>query len=654
MKVLLQRLAPGIGLILIASLVLVLADLNTRHTSRQAPRVAIYQFATRSALDDSVYGCLQAFAEAGLVQGKHFQLTRYNPEGDLPTANAIARAIIDDGNDLVITFSTPALQTMASANAAGKIVHIFGAVTDPYSADAGISGPGPDQHPTWMTGIGTFQPVRDVFRLAREANPDLKVVGVVWDPKEACSEACVTIAREQCRKYGIRLLEAHVDNSAGVLEAARSLTARGVEALWVGGDNTVEASVESIVSAATAAGIPVFTNAPAHSKTGALINLGANYREVGRLVGQMAVRVLKGEDPAKMAVVDRVPRQLAINLVTLKGLKGGWRVPQDMQDRAAILYDTDGKLVRQPEPNKVRFAGKPKVVMVDYSESITVEEYWEGFQAQLHDMGIDIEKDILLKRHCAQGDMATLNTIIDEAKSLSPDVVVVTSTPALNASVGKLHDIPVVFGVVADPIAAGAGTSEDEHAPNITGASTMSDFEGMLRVVKECLPSVKTVGTVFTPSESNSVLYVKRLEATCREQGIRLITVPANSTSEVSEAALALAAKRPDAITQISDNVCNASFNVIAAAAQRYKVPLFGFVSSTVKKGALAAVAIDYQENGRLVAQMVVRILQGEQPKHMPFRPTHKTRMLVNPRAAASFGVTIPESVIKRAEKVVN
>ncbi len=652
MSMLLQRLAPGIGLILIASLVLVLADINSRESSRTIPSIAIYQFSSRSILDDSVYGCLQAFSEAGLVQGKHFRLTRYNPEGDLPTANAIARAIIDDGNRLVITFSTPALQTMAAANTSGKVIHLFGTVTDPYGAGVGITGPGPDQHPAWLTGIGTFQPVRDVFRLARQANPALSVVGVVWDPKEACSEACVRIARTECRKYGITLLEAHVDNSAGVLEAARSLTARGAEALWVGGDNTVEMTVESVVSAASAAGIPVFTNAPAHAQTGALINLGADYREVGRLVGQMAARVLQGENPQRIGVVDRVPRQLAINLSALQSLKENWSIPQAMLEQAAILYDTSGKIVRQPEPNRIRFAGKPKIFMVDYSESITVEEYWQGFQDQLHEMGIDITKDVLLKRHCAQGDMATLNTIVDEAKSTSPNIVVVTSTPALNAAVAKLHEFPVVFGVVADPIAAGAGTSDHDHAPNVTGASTMSDFPGMLRLVKECLPAVKTVGTVFTPSESNSVLYVKRLEATCKEQGIRLITVPANSTSEVSEAALALASKKPDAITQISDNVCNAAFNVIGAAAQRNKVPLFGFVSSTVSKGAMAAVAIDYQENGRLVAQMVVRILLGEQPEHMPFRPTMVTRTLVNTKAAAAFGVTIPESVLKRAEKV--
>jgi ABC-type uncharacterized transport system substrate-binding protein len=347
-----KRLLPGVGLIVLAALVLLVADRGQRSSPGDSvPRIAIFQFASRPVLDDCVAGAIEGLRAKGLEADRDIRIQLYNAENDLPTANGMARAIIEAGNKMVITFSTPCLQVMANVNKEGKIIHLFGAVTDPFAAGVGITRSG---HPAHIAGLGTFQPVRETFQLAKKLNPALRTVGVVWNPGDAAAEACLLLARDECAKLGITLREAQVDASSGVAEAASSLTARGVQALWVGGDNTVELAVESLIKAARQAGIPLFCNAPTHLKVGAFVALGADYREVGRLTGELAARVIQGLKPAFIPVENVVPRQLAVNLAALNGLAEKWTPDPDTLAQAAVLIDAQGKTVRSPAPRPSR------------------------------------------------------------------------------------------------------------------------------------------------------------------------------------------------------------------------------------------------------------------------------------------------------------
>src|SRR5262249_52302811 len=158
---------------------------------------------------------------------------------------------ITDGKfDLVLTASTVSMQAVANANKAGKTLHVFGAVADPYSAGIGVSRENPKSHPPHLTGIGTFMPVAANFQLAQRMFPGLKTVGVAWNPSESTSRAYTMKAREVCQMLGIELIEATVDNSSGVGEATNSLVSRGAQAIWIGGDVTVLVAAEAVIGAA--------------------------------------------------------------------------------------------------------------------------------------------------------------------------------------------------------------------------------------------------------------------------------------------------------------------------------------------------------------------------------------------------------------------
>lgn len=657
-----RRLSLGLGLIAAAAAVLLLSDLRQRKNASSSSdnfAVAIFQHASRPILDDAVRGTIDGLTETGFQEGRKVTYTRFNAEGDLVTANAIAQAILQGGFDLVVTVSTPSLQTMANANRSGKLRHVFSVVTDPFNAGVGISGDGPGQHPDHLIGVGTFQPVRQTVQLAKQLYPALKTLGTVVNPGEACSLACLDMARDECRKLGLELLVAQVENTAGVHEASASLAARGIEAFLIGGDNSVEAATESVLRAATAARIPILGYAPDHADAGALVGLGANYYDVGKTGGRLAGELLIGSiDPRQFAVHDVMPRKLAVNQQTLAKLRDPWRLPDDILANADIVIDAQGQKHQRdagPPPPPPLPTGKTwQVHLVSYSQSLMVEQWMRGFQDACGQLGLQTGRDLVLTYRNAQGDMQTANMMIDAAVDSRADLLLTITTPTLEAAVHKKPPMPVIFGLTANPLLAGAGESFTKHLPGFTGICTMSDYSGMAAVIQECLPNAKRVGTLFNPSEDNSVFNQEQMAEALRKIGITLVTRSTTESSEVPAAALALANDGIDAICQVAGNLHDAGFPAIAHAATQARKPLFSFVSGqAVSGGATVAVARDYEQGGRDHAALMLRVMRGENPAGIPFAAISRTIVVANLDNAARIGFKLPDSLQQRADQVV-
>lgn len=323
-----MKILRAVIALLLASGILLFFDLENRKTvdKKQQTKIAIFKIASRQVLDETENGIVKALNKRGYIDGETCVINKFCPEGDMGTANLIAQNIISSRFDVVITISTPALQVMANANKKGSILHVFSTVTDPYVSGVGITGTAPNQHPKHLVGIGTFQPVEDAFEIAKKMNPDLKKVGTVWCTSETCSEACIKLARKKCKQLGIELVEMSVESSTQILETAMSLTARGVEALWLGGDNVVETGIDQLIKAATQAKIPLFTNNPYKIYGNTLFGVGAQYYQVGELAGNLAADVLEGKPTSEIRIENVVPKKLVVNAEALKNLNGKWDV----------------------------------------------------------------------------------------------------------------------------------------------------------------------------------------------------------------------------------------------------------------------------------------------------------------------------------------
>ena len=184
-----------------------------------------------------------------------------------------------------------------------------------------------------------------------------------------------------------------------------------------------------------------------------------------------------------------------------------------------------------------------------------MDEAYAGIRAGLKEAGLVDGRDFTIDYRNAQGDIATLNSIYDELNGNDSDLVLSLTTTALQSGLRKIDQKPLLFALVLDPIAAGAGKSDTDHRPNVTGVYLDFPYAEVVRTIREVLPRARRVGTLFTPGEVNSVVARQRFEAALKKEGLELISLPVNAATEVSDAALNLCQSRIDVFCQISDSL---------------------------------------------------------------------------------------------------
>jgi ABC-type uncharacterized transport system substrate-binding protein len=648
-----KRLSFGFALIALTSSVLLISDWHRRQFgTRRIPHVAILQQASQPIIDEGVQGMLDGLAESGFTDGQSLTIRRYNAEGDIATANAIAKEITSGQFDLVLTATTLSLQAVANANKAGKTPHVFGLVSDPFGAGVGIHRGNPLDHPRHLVGIGTMQPVAEAFRLAKKLFPNLQTIGEAWNPAEANSEAQTLKAREITAQLGITLLEANVDNSASVFEAVSSLVLRGAQALWVGGDVAVSTAFESVLTAARKGGIPVFTSLPGNAQRGALFDLGANYHEVGRVTGTLAGQILHGADPATLPVEESVPYKLLVNTQALNGLRDPWHVPDDVRGEATAVIDETGiheKAVATatPQPSTGRVF---KVGVAYFAPEPGQESCLQGLLDGLRDQGFVEGQNLEIRKAHAQGEIANIPAVLQNFDTLDLDLIVPMTTPCLTGACSVVKKTPVVFTYVYDPIAAGAGKTPTDHLPNVTGVGSFPPVAETIDVIQQLVPGVRSVGTLYNSSEANSRKVVSVARELFRQRGITLEEVAITSSSEVFQAAQVLAHRNIQALWITGDNTALQAFAGIAKVAADARLPLINNDPEFVQQGALVSVGIGWYQTGYAAAQVVARVLQGESPQGIPFENIAVKQLDLNHEVARTLGIIFPSELLKAAE----
>ena len=346
----LKKVSLGVFLIMGASGVLLYSDLGSRsggkvESAGRQLNVAVVQQTSIPTLDEGLAGAIDALKDRGYAEGGRIALHRYNAEGDIATANAIATEVTSADNDLILTISTISLQTVANANKRANKPrhHVFGIVTDPYAVGVGVSAQNHSDHPSYMTGLGSMPPIPELFKLAREMHPGLKRVGLVWNPAEANSVIATKAGREVCASLGIELVEANAENATMVGDAVSSVLARNVDAIWVSPDLTTAHGLDIIIRKAQLAKVPVISSVPTNKTTGTLFDLGANYHAIGYEVGKIAADVLDGRDPANIPVENMTLSRLQINRLALKNLRDRWTITDQELARADFVVDENGR-----------------------------------------------------------------------------------------------------------------------------------------------------------------------------------------------------------------------------------------------------------------------------------------------------------------------
>ena len=291
--------------------------------------IGVAQIVEHPALDAAREGFFETLKANGYEEGKNLIIDYQNAQGDQPTLQSIAQKFASDKPKLVLAIATPSAQAMAAASS--DIPILITAVTDPVAARLVANAEKPGKN---VTGTNDMNPIQEQFELMKQLAPNAKKVGVIYNAGEVNSQVQVDIVKQVAKDLGISITEATVASSADVLQAAQSLAGK-VDAIYVPTDNMVVSAAQAVVQVANENKIPIISGESSVVDAGALATIGINYKKLGAQTGEMALRVLNGENPAEMAIESQKVKDIIVNQKTADLL--GIKIPKEILDKAATV-----------------------------------------------------------------------------------------------------------------------------------------------------------------------------------------------------------------------------------------------------------------------------------------------------------------------------
>ncbi|MCB9078015.1 MAG: ABC transporter substrate-binding protein [Anaerolineaceae bacterium] len=280
----------------------------------------------------------------------------------------------------------------------------------------------------------------------------------------------------------------------------------------------------------------------------------------------------------------------------------------------------------------------------------------EGAIKALADNGFIEGENLTLDYQNAEGDIATLTTIAQKFVDEDVDLILSITTPAMQAAYNVTKDLegpPIVFTAVTDPYAAGVATAPDDHPAWVTGIQGMPPVEDAMAVIKEVLPDVKTIGMIWNTAEKNSEVATSIARDTAADMGIELVEANIADSSEVQTAAESLAAQGVDAFFVSTDSTVVAGFEALVKVADENDIPLFANDPASSKRGAVAALGLDYFQDGLDAGTIAGTILKGDKTAgEITIERQRAGLLAVNLKSSESQGVELPAEVVDRAAQV--
>ena len=256
-------------------------------------KIGVLQLTEHPALDASNKGFVDALDEAGIT----YNIDQQNAQNDQSACQTIAHKLVNDGNDLILAISTPAAQAVAGAT--DEIPIVGTAITDFASAGLVQSNDKPGKN---VTGSSDLTPVADQFDLLVKLLPQAKTVGVLYCTAESNSDVQVKLADQAAANHGLKLVRYSVSSSNEIQQVVESMVGK-VDVVYTPTDNTIAAGMTTVTMIANDNKLPTIWGEEGMVDNGGLATYGINYEELGKLAGQMAVKILKGESkPADMAI----------------------------------------------------------------------------------------------------------------------------------------------------------------------------------------------------------------------------------------------------------------------------------------------------------------------------------------------------------------
>lgn len=293
--------------------------------------VAITAIVEHPALDAVRKGAIEALANEGYKEGENLTVNFQSAQGNIATANQIAKQFSADNPDAIIAIATPTAQAVVSATTTIPVV--FSAVTEPVEAKlvSKLDGSG-----TNVTGASDVLPLEPQVALIKELIPTVKNIGFVYSPGEVNSTVTLKNLKAIAEPQGITIVEAPAQKSSDIAMSAQSLVGK-VDVIYTSTDNNVINAYEALAKVAKEAKIPLVSSDPSVVERGASVVLGVNYHQLGIETGKITARIFKGEKAGDIPVYSA--KELDLMVSKKNASEQGLSVPQTILDKAKSVAE---------------------------------------------------------------------------------------------------------------------------------------------------------------------------------------------------------------------------------------------------------------------------------------------------------------------------
>lgn len=286
-----------------------------------------------------------------------------------------------------------------------------------------------------------------------------------------------------------------------------------------------------------------------------------------------------------------------------------------------------------------------------FAEHGSLDNCREGLLAGLAQEGIVEGENLVVLYDNAQSDMGTSSTIADSYVSQKVNMICAIATPSAMSAYNSCRntDIPVVYTAVSDPVAAELAGADGSSVGNITGTSDALPVTSQLEMIRSVLPEAKTIGILYTTSETNSESTIAEYKKYAPDYGFEIVESGVNTIADVPIAAAGLASK-VDCITNLTDNTVVSALQTVLEAAEQEQIPVFGSEVEQVKSGCVASMGLEYYELGKQTGRMAAKILKGEaEASDMKYEVITEASLYVNTAAAEKIGMTLEDAFVESA-----
>jgi putative ABC transport system substrate-binding protein len=329
-------------------------------------------------------------------------------------------------------------------------------------------------------------------------------------------------------------------------------------------------------------------------------------------------------------------------------------------DRRTFIAGVAGSFFTVPLAARAQQSGRVRRigVLMGYAESdpdaqANITALREALQKLGWTEGRNLHLDI---RWPVPADLGSMQRFARELVVLQPDLIVSQITPTTAALVQQTHTIPIVFVTVSDPVGSGFVASFAHPGGNVTGFTSIEPTmpTKWLQLLKEIEPHVTRVILLFNPATAPyAEFFVKPLKAAASSNGVDVIAAPVRDTSELESTIAARALEPNSGLIVTPDSFMDVHRAEIAALAARYRMPAVYPFHQFAEVGGLLSYGNNQLDNYRRAAVYVDRILRGAKPSELPVQAPVKFELVINLKTARALGITVPQSLLVRADEVI-